>query len=169
MRTNSGRTSNGAAPSSLALLRDDDPLAYLLPAGNPRYLHAWSDGDLAEIGTTERVLVLGAARAAIDAVLALDEQGHRGDICVVAPHGLLLSARERLEPRLAERLAALRVAGRLDVCAGVVRDVAAYGNTFVVDVLPRGRTLHSSERYDWIVGCRAVERAVWLHRARRQR
>lgn len=154
MRTTLERAPNGAAPSSLALLRNDDPLADLLPAGNPRYLRGvGSDSDLEQIGTTDRVLVLGGTRAAVEAVLALDEQGHRGVVCVVAPHGLLLAARERLGPGVAERLAALRAAGRLDVCAGVVRDVAAYGNTFVVDVLPRGRRLHSSERYDWILGC----------------
>jgi uncharacterized NAD(P)/FAD-binding protein YdhS len=54
---------------------------------------------------------------------------------------------------VAERLGALRAAGRLEVCAGDVTDAAAYGDTFVVDILPRGRSLHSSERYDWIVSC----------------
>ena len=154
MRTDSGRASDGPARSSPALLRDDDPLAHLLPAGTPRYLRGpWHDLDLAEIGTTDRVLVLGDARAAVEAVLALDERGHRGVVCLVAPHGPLRPARERLGPKVAERLSALLAAGRLEVCAGVVRDVAAYGGTFVVDVLPRGRTLHSSERYDWILSC----------------
>jgi hypothetical protein len=50
-------------------------------------------------------------------------------------------------------LAALRAAGRLDVCAGDVTGAAAYDDKFVVDVLARGRTLRSSERYDWIVSC----------------
>jgi uncharacterized NAD(P)/FAD-binding protein YdhS len=48
---------------------------------------------------------------------------------------------------------ALRGAGRLDVVAGSVGGADACEDAFVVDVLPRGRTLHSSERYDWIVTC----------------
>ena len=59
----------------------------------------------------------------------------------MSPRGLLLTARERIAPEVAERFAALRAAGRLDVCAGWVRGAEAYGDTFVVDVLPRGRTL----------------------------
>jgi uncharacterized NAD(P)/FAD-binding protein YdhS len=125
-----------------------DPLAALLPAGNPRYLRcSWSLEELAQIGANERVLVLGAGSAAIDAVLALDEQGHRGTIRLVASRGLLPPA----APDVAERLAALQGLGRLEVCAGRVRGAAAYDDTFVVDILPRGRTLHASVRYDWIV------------------
>jgi hypothetical protein len=86
-------------------------------------------------------------------VLALEGQGHRGVIRLVSPRGLLHAVREGVTSEAAERLAALRVAGRLDVCAGDVTGAAAYGDTFVVDILPRGRTLHSSERYDWIVSC----------------
>ena len=131
-----------------------DPLALLLPAGNPRHLQgAWSARDLESIGTADRVLVLGAPLAAIDAVLMLDEQGHRGAIRIVSRRGLLHTVREGVAREKAERLAALRAAGRLEVCAGEVTDAAAYGDKFVVDVLPRGRTLHASERYDWIVSC----------------
>ncbi len=135
-----------------------DPLAHLLPAGNPRYLRGeWSARDLEQIGATDRVLVLGAGRSTIDAVLALDANGHRGTVCLVSPRGLLRSARERVAPKAAERLTALCAAGRLEVRAGVVRDVAAYGDMFVVDILPHGRRLHSSERYDWIVSCAGAE------------
>jgi hypothetical protein len=38
-----------------------------------------------------------------------------------------------------------------------VRGAAAYGDTFVVDVLPRGRKTHLSERYDWIVNCTVAD------------
>ena len=131
-----------------------DPLASLLPAGNPRHLQdAWSVSDLENIGATDRVLVLGAPRLCIDAVLALHEQGHRGTVRLVSPRGLLHAVRDGVAPALAERLAALRAAGRLEVCAGDVTGAAAYGDSFVVDILPRGRSLHSSERYDWIVSC----------------
>jgi uncharacterized NAD(P)/FAD-binding protein YdhS len=131
-----------------------DPLAALLPAGNPRYLRSsWSIEDLERIGAADRVLVLGTAREAVDAVLALEQQGHRGTIRLVSPRGLLLPVGELGASEIAERLAALQAAGRLEVCAGRVRGAAAYGDRFVVDVLPRGRRLHSSERYDWIVNC----------------
>jgi uncharacterized NAD(P)/FAD-binding protein YdhS len=134
-----------------------DPLAALLPAGNPRYLQgAWSVRDLERIGAMDRVLVLGVALSAIDAVLALDAQGHRGTVRIVSPRALLLTA-GRIEPEASARLAALRASGRLEVCAGSVRNAEAYDDTFVVDVLPRGRTLHVSERYDWIVNCTAVD------------
>jgi len=134
-----------------------DPLAALLPAGNPRYLQgSWSVTDLERIGPKDRVLVLGVALSAIDAVIALDDLGHLGAIRVVSPRALLLTA-GRIEPDVAARLAALRGTGRLEVCAGSVRGAEAFGDTFVVDVLPRGRTLHVSERYDWIVNCTAVE------------
>jgi uncharacterized NAD(P)/FAD-binding protein YdhS len=131
-----------------------DPLESLLPAGNPRHLQgAWSAADLEIIGTEDRVLVLGAPLAAIDAVLTLDEQGHRGVIRLVSRRGLLNAVHDGIAPEQARRLAALRAAGRLDVCAGDVTGAAAYDDKFVVDVLARGRTLRSSERYDWIVSC----------------
>lgn len=153
MRTSYGRASSGGLPRGFACNEDaSDPLAAMLPAGNPRYLRGdWSACDLERIGAFERVLVLGAGRAAFDTVLALDRQGHRGTVCLVSPRGTWLSASNRLAPAAAERLAAMRAAGRLETYAGYVRDVAAYGDAFVVDVLPRGRTLHSSERYDWIL------------------
>jgi uncharacterized NAD(P)/FAD-binding protein YdhS len=133
-----------------------DPLAMLLPMGHPRYLRDESPtADLGRIGAADRVLVVGAIHSSLDVVLALDRQGHRGAVRVVSPHGLLLAASERLAPPVAERLAELRAAGRLDVIAGTVGGAEAYDDTFVVDVLPRGRTLHSSERYDWIVSCAA--------------
>jgi uncharacterized NAD(P)/FAD-binding protein YdhS len=129
-----------------------DPLAALLPAGNARYLKdPWGGDDLASIGANDRVLVLGTGLAAIDVVLELDGQGHRAPIRLVSPHGLSPQTQERVASSAAWRLAALLAAGRVEVCAGLVRGAAAYGDTFVVDVLPRGRTLHSSERYDWIV------------------
>jgi uncharacterized NAD(P)/FAD-binding protein YdhS len=131
-----------------------DPLASLLPAGNPRHLQgAWSLSDLENIGVTDRVLVLGTPHLCVDAVLALHDQGHRGTVRLVSPRGLLHAVGDGVAPEVAERLAALRAAGRLEVCAGAVTGAAAYGATFVVDILPRGRTLHSSERYDWIVSC----------------
>ena len=87
------------------------------------------------------------------AVLALFDRGHRGVVRLVLPRGLLHSVRANIAPEAAERIGALLAAGRLDVCAGDVTGAAAYGDTFVVDILPRGRTLHVSERYDWIVTC----------------
>jgi uncharacterized NAD(P)/FAD-binding protein YdhS len=131
-----------------------DPLASLLAAGNPRHLHgAWTAHDLESIGVADRVLVLGAPLLGVDVVFALSEQGHRGTVRLVSPRGLLHSVRAGIAPEAAERLAALIAEGRLDVCAGDVTGAAAYGDTFVVDILPRGRTLHLSERYDWIVSC----------------
>jgi len=135
---------------------DGDPLATLLPAGDARYLQgAWSAEDLHRIGVADRVLVLGIARSAIDTVLALDAQGHRGTVRIVSPHALLLAS-GRIEPGVRARLAALRAAGRLEICAGTVDGAEAYADAFVVDVLPRGRRLHVSERYDWIVNCTTV-------------
>jgi len=43
--------------------------------------------------------------------------------------------------------------GRVEVWAGVITGAASYGDTVIVDVLPHGRRLHSSERYDWILDC----------------
>jgi uncharacterized NAD(P)/FAD-binding protein YdhS len=86
--------------------------------------------------------VLGTGRAAVDAVVALERQWHRGLIRLVSRSALL-----------PPRLATLRAAGRVEVWAGVIAGAASYGDTFVVDVLPHGRKLHSSERYDWIVDC----------------
>jgi uncharacterized NAD(P)/FAD-binding protein YdhS len=131
-----------------------DPLACLLPRGNPRHLRgAWSASDLENIGATDRVLVLGAPHSCMDAVLALHDLGHCGTIRLVTPHGLLHAVRDGAAPAVAKRFAALRAAGRLEVSAGDVTGAAAYGDTFVVDILPRGRTLNVSERYDWIVSC----------------
>ena len=145
----SGRRRSFSADSYLL-----DPLASLLPAGHPRHLQGeWTARDLASIGVADRVLVLGVPRLSADAVLALCDQGHRGAIRLVSPRGLLHAMRATLESKVAERIAALLAAGRLDVCAGDVTGAAEYGDTFVVDILPRGRTLHVSERYDWIVSC----------------
>ncbi len=120
-----------------------DPLASLLPVGVAHYVRKpWSAQDLARIATDDRVLVLGTGRAAVDAVAALEQQRHRGLIRLVARSALL-----------PQRLAALRAAGRVEVWAGVISGAASYGETLVVDVLPHGRKLHSSERYDWIVDC----------------
>ena len=155
MRLNQGIAVSGGSRRSLEVDSYPlDPLASLLAAGNPRHLQgAWSLSDLENIGVTDRVLVLGTPHLCVDAVLALHDQGHRGTVRLVSPRGLLHAVRDGVAPEVAERLAALRAAGRLEVCAGVVTGAAAYGATFVVDILPRGRTLHSSERYDWIVSC----------------
>jgi uncharacterized NAD(P)/FAD-binding protein YdhS len=137
---------------------ESNPLAGLLPAGNPRYLTLpWPD-ELAQIGSTDRVLVLGSGLAAVNAVLELDSQGHRAPIRLVASHREL-AKRPRLAPAVAAELTALLAAGRLELLAGEVRGAAAYGDTFVVDVLPHGRSLHLSERYDWIVSCAPAEAA----------
>jgi uncharacterized NAD(P)/FAD-binding protein YdhS len=134
-----------------------DPLATLLPAGNSRYLQGpWSEG-LVRIAPTDRVLVLGAGLAAIDTVLELDDQGHEAPIRLVASQGVQARTQRLVAPFVAERLAQLLVAGRLQVYTGSVRGAAAYGNAFVVDVLPRGRKTHLSERYDWIVNCTAAD------------
>lgn len=120
-----------------------DPLASLLPVGVPRYVRKpWSVQALARIDTADRVLVLGTGPAAADVVAALEQQWHRGLIRLVSRTGLL-----------PERLAALRAAGRVEVWVGRIEGAASYGDTFVVDILPHGRKLHSSERYDWIVDC----------------
>jgi uncharacterized NAD(P)/FAD-binding protein YdhS len=158
MRLNQRPAFGGASPRSLeAHTANSDPLRALLPAGNPRYLQSgWSARDLEHFGPADRVLVLGVALSAIDAVLALDAQGHRGTVRVVSPRAQLLTA-GRVDAPAAARIAALRLLGRLEVCAGVVRGAEAYGDTFVVDVLPRGRALHVSERYDWIVNCTAAD------------
>ena len=120
-----------------------DPLASLLPVGAPRYVRKpWSADALARVAIDDRVLVLGTGPAAVAAVIALEQQRHRGLIRLVSRSALL-----------PDRLAALRAAGRVEVWAGVIAGAASYGDTFVVDVLPNGRKLHSSERYDWIVDC----------------
>ena len=145
-----------------------DPLAGLLPAGNPRYLGSpCEQDDLARIGATDRVLVLGAGLTALDVALELDEQGHRAPIRLVSSHGLAARTRRLVGPPVAERLTALLAEGRLEVTAGQVRGAAAYGDTFVVDILPRGRTLHSSERYDWIVNAAGAQYPQHLHAAAR--
>ena len=120
-----------------------DPRASLWPAGAPRYgRKPWSAQDLGRIAADDRVLVLGAGRAAVDAVAALEQQWHRGLIRLVSRSALL-----------PQRLATLRDAGRVEVWVGAIAGAASYGDTVVVDVLPHGRKLHSSERYDWIVDC----------------
>ena len=120
-----------------------DPLGSLLPAGALRYVRKpWSARDLARIGADDRVLVLGAGVAAANLVAALEQQWHRALIRIVSQSALL-----------PQRLAELLATGRADVRVGRIGGAASYGDTFVVDVLPHGCKLHSSERYDWIVDC----------------
>ena len=139
-------------------LDSTDPLATLLPAGNSRYLQSpWSGDDIGQIAATDRVLVLGAGLLAINTVLELDDQGHEGPIRLVSSQGVQPRTQRLVAPSVADRLSQLLVSGRLEVLAGFVRGAAAYGDTFVVDVLPRGRKTHSSERYDWIVNCTAAD------------
>jgi uncharacterized NAD(P)/FAD-binding protein YdhS len=158
----------GGSQQSLDPGTQGDPLAGFLPAGNPRYLRSPCDADdLARIGATDRVLVLGAGLTALDVALELDEQGHRAPIRLVSSHGLAARTQRLVGPPVAERLTALLAEGRLDVRAGEVRGAAAYGDTFVVDILPRGRTLHSSERYDWIVNATGAEFPRYLRIAAR--
>jgi uncharacterized NAD(P)/FAD-binding protein YdhS len=115
----------------------------MLPSGAARYLRKpWSTQDLGRIDTDERVLGHGVGLAAVNLVAALQHQWHRGLVRLVS--------REELP---APRLADLRAAGRVEVWAGCIRGAAAYGDACVVDVLPHGRKLHSSERYDWIIDC----------------
>ncbi len=135
-----------------------DPLAAFLPAGNARYLQGpWSADGLERIAATDRVLVLGAGLAAIDTVLELDDQGHEAPIRLVSSHGVPSRTQQLVAPSVAERLAQLYGAGRLEVFTGWVRGAASYGASFVVDLLPRGRKTHVSERYDWIVNCTAAD------------
>lgn len=134
-----------AATAAIAPARAaaDDPLASLLPAGAERYLRQpWSTRDLARIDTDERILVLGAGLAAVNLVAALQQQWHGGLIRLVAR-----------DESLPQPIVELRAAGRVEVWTGAVRGATSYGDRFVVDVLPHGRKLHSSERYDWIVDC----------------
>ncbi len=120
-----------------------DPLASMLPAGAPRYVRKpWSTRELARIGADHRVLVLGAGLAAAHLVSALEQQWHRALVRIVAESA-----------SLPQRLSELLASGRADLRVGRIGGAAAYGDTFVVDVLPDGRKLHSSERYDWIVDC----------------
>lgn len=120
-----------------------DPLVSLLPGGVARYLRKpWSAQELGRIDTQDRVLAIGTGPAAADLVTALDRQRHRGLIRLVSRTDLL-----------PERLAALRSRGRIEVWVGTIEGAASYDDTLVVDVLPRGRTLNSSERYDWLVDC----------------
>jgi uncharacterized NAD(P)/FAD-binding protein YdhS len=140
-----GRAALRAANAPVATARGSaaDPLAAMLPAGGERYLRKpWSMHDLTEIGTDDRVLVMGTGSTAVQTVAALQRQWHRGLIRLVS--------RETLLP---QRLLDLRAAGRVEVWVGRIKDAAGYGDTFVVDVLPHGRRLHSSERYDWIIDC----------------
>jgi len=95
--------------------------------------------------------VLGAGLLAINTVLELDDQGHEAPIRLVSSQGVQPRTQRLIAPSVADRLSQLLLSGRLEILAGFVRGAAAYGDTFVVDILPRGRTLHSSERYDWIV------------------
>jgi uncharacterized NAD(P)/FAD-binding protein YdhS len=97
------------------------------------------------------VLILGAGRAALDAVLELDGQGHQAPIRLVASRGLPPLTQQLATPSALKRLSALLNAGRREVYAGSIGGAAAYDDTIVVDVLPRGRRTHVSERYDWIV------------------
>ena len=121
----------------------EDPLGSLLPAGAPRYVRKpWSVRELARIGAEDRVLVLGAGLAAANLVAALEQQWHRALIQIVSQSALL-----------PQRLAELLATGRADVRVGRIGGAASFGDSFVVDVLPHGRKLHSSERYDWIVDC----------------
>jgi uncharacterized NAD(P)/FAD-binding protein YdhS len=148
----------GGSSASMAAHALADPLAGLLPAGNPRYLRGPCDeDDLARITPLDRVLVLGAGLTAIDVALELDEQGHRAPIRLVASHGLARRTQWLVGPPVVDRVKALLALGRLEITAGEVRGAAAYGDAFVIDVLPRGRTLHSSERYDWIVNATGAD------------
>jgi len=134
-----------AATAAIAPVQptEPDPLAAMLPAGVERYLRKpWSKQELGRIDTDDRVLVLGIGLAAANLVAALQHQWHRGLIRLVSR-----------QVALPERLANLRATGRVEVWSGHIRGAAAYGDTFVVDVLPHGRKLHSSERYDWIIDC----------------
>jgi uncharacterized NAD(P)/FAD-binding protein YdhS len=120
-----------------------DPLASLLPAGAQRYLRASrSPQGFARIGTDDRVLVVGTGAVAVNVVKALERQRHRGMIRLTSHSGLL-----------PQHLAELRAAGRLEVWVGRIQSAAAYDDKVVVDFLLRGRKLHSSERYDWVVDC----------------
>jgi uncharacterized NAD(P)/FAD-binding protein YdhS len=148
----------GGSSSGRDAYAPTDPLAGLLPAGNPRYLASPCDAeDLARVGAQDRVLVLGAGLTALDVALELDEQGHRAPIQLLSRYGLAARTQRLVGPPVSERLEALLAEGRLEIRAGEVRGAAAYGDTFVVDILPRGRTLHSSERYDWIVNATGAE------------
>jgi uncharacterized NAD(P)/FAD-binding protein YdhS len=121
----------------------EDPLGLLLPAGAPRYVRTpWSARELARIGADDRVLVLGAGLAAANLVAALEQQWHRALIRIVSQSALV-----------PQRLAELLATGRADVRVGRIGGAASFGDTFVVDVLPYGRKLYSSERYHWIVDC----------------
>lgn len=49
----------------------------------------WSDGSLARIAPDEELLLVGSGLTAVDVLLALRNQGHRGRIFVTSRHGLL--------------------------------------------------------------------------------
>ena len=72
-----------------------DPLKTLLPSGSARYLrNPWAADDLARIDAEDRVLVLGTGLTAVDVVLALEQQGHRGTVRLVSRRGLLPQAHQ---------------------------------------------------------------------------
>ena len=57
---------------------------------SPRYIpSAWSDRDLSRLDPTQPVLLLGSGLTAVDVVLTLRQQSHRGPIHLVSRRGLL--------------------------------------------------------------------------------
>jgi uncharacterized NAD(P)/FAD-binding protein YdhS len=59
-------------------------------ANSPRYYRsAWADGATAPERADETVVILGTGLTAIDAVLGLRHNGHRGDVVMVSRRGLL--------------------------------------------------------------------------------
>jgi uncharacterized NAD(P)/FAD-binding protein YdhS/predicted metal-dependent enzyme (double-stranded beta helix superfamily) len=68
-----------------------------------RYLRFWSAPSvLSSIPTDEPILIIGSGLTALDAILALDRQGHRGKIYVVSRHGLLPQMHQPSRPCLFE-------------------------------------------------------------------
>ncbi len=96
----------------------DDPLVDKLPASAKRYLrNPWDFTQLALVGPTDRVLLLGTGLTMIDVALALNRYSHRGTIHALSRRGLLprphIAANEALPRLLHKQLCAALARGGL--------------------------------------------------------
>lgn len=101
------------------------PAANTIPAGefreSPHYIpNAWQPGAFEGLDPESAVLLLGSGLTAVDAVLALDASGHRGNIHVISRRGLF----PRYHYPLARPSAAPEFSWRPRVSPGI-RDLVA--------------------------------------------
>lgn len=106
-----------------------DPLAGALPAAARYIRNPWRRDAYAAIGTADRVLLIGTGLTAVDAVLALEEAGHRGPVHAVSRRGLLprahFATREPLPADLQAELATGIALNNLRGITATVRRVSA--------------------------------------------